>query len=89
MTPRRRRRPPVNTPFTNLDDVPLVLFVRDMARLYRQGVTTIRRRLRAGTFRPRPDGTNPYTWKKATILRDLESPPPDTDDTQPALPLTH
>lgn len=87
MTHRRRRRPSADLPFTSLADVPLTLKVPDMARLYRQSSVTIRRRLRRGTFRPLPDGTNPYTWKKSTILRDFEPPDPDAQSLR--LPLTH
>ena len=88
MTKRRRRHPSIARPYTNLDDVPLVLRVPEMVRLYRKSGTTIRRQIRNGTFRPRPDGTNPYTWKKSTVLRDLD--PPEHYDTRTLpLPLTH
>ena len=88
MTKRRRRRP-FDNPFTDLADIPLVLKVPDVSRLYRISITTIRRRCRLGTFRPRPDATNPYTWKKATILRDLEQQPVDQADQDRQTPLTH
>ena len=81
MLHRRRRRPP-DPPYTSLADVPLVCTVPDMVRLYRKSATTIRQGCRTGTFRPRPDGTNPYTWKKSTILRDLAF---EHDDAQLAL----
>lgn len=73
-TRRRRRRQSIDPPYTNLGDVPMVLKIRDMARLYRQGARTIRRRIRNGTYLPMPTGTDPYTWQKADILRDLEQP---------------
>ena len=67
--PRRRRS--FGRPFTSVAEIPLVLYVRDMARLKRRSVFTIWRKLRDGTFHPRPSSTDPYTWLKADILEDL------------------
>jgi len=69
MTSRRRRRPSV-PPFTNHNEIPLVLDVHDMARWKRRSVTTIYRLVRAGTFRPAPRETKPrYLWHKEDVLR--------------------
>jgi len=76
MAQRRRRRPSL-PPFTDFAQLPIILKLLDMSRLYRLSVPTIRRRLRAGTFLPRPSGMDesgqPF-WLKADVLRDLEQP---------------
>jgi len=67
--PRRRRL--FARPFTSFADLPLVLYTRDIARLYRLSIFTVWRKIRAGTFHPMPTGINPYTWQKADILADF------------------
>ena len=89
MTTRRRRRLSADRPFTSPADIPLISKVPDMVRICRKSAETIRRQCRAGTFRPRPDGTNPYTWTKATILRYLEQPLNQDADLERREPLTH
>ena len=57
--------------FTNLDQLPLILTLSEMAAVYRVSIATIRRGLQAGTFSPRPFDKYPYRWKREDVIADL------------------
>ena len=65
---------PIGDPVTDLSALPYVLLVEDVSRIYRRGVSTIRRDLRAGTFRgAQPfDRGKPLRWMRADVAADLE-----------------
>src|SRR5262252_7863597 len=60
--------------FTNLDQLPLILTLSEMAAVYRISEKTIRRGLQAGTFSPRPFDKYPYRWKREDVIADLARP---------------
>jgi hypothetical protein len=57
--------------YKSLDDAPLILLLPEIARIYRLGATTIRRRVLAGQFRPKPYDVRPYRWRKVDVAADL------------------
>jgi hypothetical protein len=58
----------------DVDALPMILTIVEMAALYRVSVPTIRRGLQNGTFSPRPWGTYPYRWRREDVLADLKRP---------------
>jgi len=59
---------------TNLETLPLILTLKDLASIYRVSMSTIRRGLQNGTFRPRPVDKYPYRWKRDDVAADLKRP---------------
>lgn len=79
------RRPPLSAArkararkITNLDELPVVLTVHEMAPLLRRGLGTIQRDCAAGTFRPKPDLKSPYRWYRDRVLDYIQHPPAPT-----------
>ena len=66
-----KKRPPV----VNLQDLPVILIIPDMAAIYRVSERTIRRQLEAGTFRPLPREKYPYRWYRDDVARDMAQGP--------------
>lgn len=59
---------------TNLESLPLILTLKELALIYRVSMSTIRRGLQDGTFRPRPFDKYPYRWKRDDVAADLHRP---------------
>lgn len=57
---------------TPIGDLPAVLLIDDIARLYRQHAETVRKKCRQGTFRPLPFEHRPWRWRRVDVLDDLE-----------------
>ena len=55
----------------DLEDLPVVVLIREVARIYRRGVETIRKELRKGIFRPLPFDERPYRWRRVDIIDDV------------------
>lgn len=62
---------------TNLEQLPLVLTLVEIAAIYRVSMSTIRRGLQNGTFRPRPFDRYPYRWTREAVAADLKRPRED------------
>ena len=58
----------------DLETLPLVLKIDEVARIYRLSASTVRRQLLAGTFFPRPWDRYPYRWNREDIAADLKRP---------------
>jgi hypothetical protein len=75
----RRRRPDLTQSIADVvatrtvATIPVLLTLRDISAIYRRSVSTIRRELQAGTFRPVPWDKYPYRWNPADVERDLET----------------
>ena len=61
-----------DTPITDLTQLPLVLTLEEVCRVYRRSKFTVRRELQQKTFRPAPTMRFPYRWFRADIERDLQ-----------------
>lgn len=61
-----------------LEQLPVILRVADMVRIYRRNADTIRRELRQGIFRPLPFDTNPYRWRRVDVLDDVVRRPAES-----------
>jgi len=57
---------------TNLDQLPVILTLREICGIYRISPSTVRKGLQLGTFRPRPFEWYPYRWKLAHVVADLD-----------------
>jgi len=55
-----------------LERLPLILTLTEMAALYRVAVPTIRRNLQNGTFRPQPWEHYPYRWRREDVIADFK-----------------
>jgi hypothetical protein len=64
--------PAAAAPFTDLSQLPLVLLLPDVARLFRRSRGTVYRDLQNGTFRPAPSYRHPYRWLKPVIVQHFE-----------------
>ena len=62
-------------PVVNLQDLPVILILPDMAAIYRISERTIRRQLETGEFRPLPREKYPYRWYRDDVARDLAQGP--------------
>jgi len=71
---------------TNLDQLPLTLTLTEIAAVYRVSVSTIRRKLQNGTFRPRPFERYPYRWKRDDVAADLAGAASSWDPVGPQTP---
>lgn len=71
----RRRRPASNNslgrPYTDLSQLPVIVTIDEVAHFFRVNTRTVRRRIRAGTFRPKPFDRFPYRWRRDDIAREL------------------
>ena len=56
---------------SDLDVLPLILTLKELATIYRLSVSTIRRQVQQGTFAPRPWDRYPYRWRREDIAADL------------------
>ena len=59
-------------PIRSFEDLPLILKIPDMVRVYRITESTLRTYLQNGTFQPEPDLRGPYRWFKDTVIRHLK-----------------
>jgi hypothetical protein len=57
---------------TDLSNLPLILTLPEIARIYRLSESTIRRALQKGIFRPRPWDHYPYRWTREAVADDLK-----------------
>lgn len=57
---------------TDMDSLPVILTLKEMAGIYRISQSTIRRGLQNGTFRPRPWDRYPYRWNRDDVAADLK-----------------
>jgi hypothetical protein len=48
-----------------------MLTLTEIAAIYRQGISTVRRRCTAGSFKPKPFEVHPYRWRRVDIEADL------------------
>ena len=60
-------------PVTDLHQLPLMLMIDDISRIYRLAVNTIRRQLQNNTFRPLPFDKYPYRWTRDAVQQDLQT----------------
>ena len=60
-------------PVVDLNALPVVLTIDDIAGVYRVGISTIRRDLQSEVFRPAPFGRYPYRWRRDDVIRDLST----------------
>ena len=60
-------------PVCDLNALPVVLTIDEIASVYRVGISTIRRDLQADVFSPRPFGKFPYRWLRDAVIRDLQT----------------
>ena len=61
------KRPPV----TDVSQLPVILTLPEIARVYRVSTMTIRRALQTNVFRPLPFDKYPYRWLRDDVQRDL------------------
>lgn len=61
-------------PVIDLNSLPLILTLADMAMVYRCSQSTIRRGVQTGTFFPRPVRKYPYRWRREDVAADLARP---------------
>jgi len=62
---------------SDLDALPLILTLKELATIYRLSVFTIRRQLQQGTFFPRPWDRYPYRWRREDVAADLKHKRPE------------
>lgn len=58
----------------NLNDLPVLVTLPEVARLFRVQEKTIRNKLSKGTFYPKPIRKYPYLWLREDIIRALGKP---------------
>jgi hypothetical protein len=75
------KRLPVVTA-SDLDALPVILTLDELAPIYRLSASTIRGQVQKGTFAPRPWDKYPYRWRREDVLADLKRVRP----TQPRRP---
>jgi hypothetical protein len=68
---------PSTLPISDLDALPVILTLNELAPIYRLSQSTIRRQVQQGTFAPRPWDKYPYRWRREDVLADLKRPRPD------------
>jgi hypothetical protein len=64
---------PTRAPVTDLQALPVILKLPDIAALYRVSPLTIRRALQQHRFRPQPFDKYPYRWLRDDVIRDLHT----------------
>jgi len=57
---------------TDLSQLPLVLTIDEIARIYRRAKSTIRRNIQLQRMCPEPYDGPPYRWLRAHVERDLQ-----------------
>lgn len=65
---------PSTLPVSDLDALPVILTLNELAPIYRLSQSTIRRQVQQGTFAPRPWDKYPYRWRREDVLADLKRP---------------
>jgi len=65
---------PSPLPVSDLDALPVILTLNELAPIYRLSQSTIRRQVQQGTFAPRPWDKYPYRWRREDVLADLKRP---------------
>lgn len=56
---------------SNLESLPIILTLDEVAGLYRLSARTVRNAIQAGTFRPRYWDKYPYRWRRDDVVADL------------------
>lgn len=69
-------------PASDVNALPLILTIDELAPIYRLSPSTIRTQVQRGTFAPRPWDRYPYRWRREDVLADLQRVRP----TQPRRP---
>lgn len=59
---------------SDLEALPIILTLNELAQIYRRSPATIRREVQQGTFAPRPWDKYPYRWRREDVLADLKRP---------------
>lgn len=59
---------------SDLDALPVILTIDELAPIYRLAPATIRSQVQRGTFAPRPWDKYPYRWRREDVLADLKRP---------------
>lgn len=57
---------------SDLDALPVILTLKELAPIYRLSASTIRRQVQQGTFAPRPWDVYPYRWRRDDVAADLK-----------------
>jgi len=57
----------------DLQQLPVILTLPEIAAVYRVSPLTIRRGLQQNTFRPIPFDKYPYRWLREEVMRDLQT----------------
>lgn len=65
------------TPVSDLDTLPIIMTMEELAPLYRLSASTIRRQVQQGTFSPRPWEKYPYRWRREDVIADLKRGRPE------------
>jgi hypothetical protein len=68
---------PTVVPASDLNALPLILTIDELAPIYRLSPATIRSQVQRGTFAPRPWDRYPYRWRREDVLADLKRPRPE------------
>jgi len=68
---KSRKRP---DPIVDLEGLPAVLVLEEVAAVYRLAPDTIRRALSVHKFQPLPFDKYPLRWRREDILQDLATP---------------
>lgn len=63
---------PSASPVTDLEHLPLILTLGEVASVYRLSPLTIRRGLQNNTFTPIPFDKYPYRWLREDVAKDLQ-----------------
>ena len=72
-TPAKATLKPPKLAIVDLQQLPVILRLSEMALLYRVSPLTIRRGLQQNTFRPLPFEKYPYRWRRDDVIRDLQT----------------
>lgn len=72
----KEKRSPV-VPASDLNALPVILTIDELAPIYRLSPATIRSQVQRGTFAPRPWDRYPYRWRRDDVLADLKRPRAD------------
>jgi len=64
---------PAKAVIQDVNQLPVILTLTEIAAVYRISPLTIRRGLQANTFRPLPFDKYPYRWLRDDVARDLQT----------------
>lgn len=67
-------KPSPVVPASDLDALPVILTLDELAPIYRLSPATIRSQVQRGTFAPRPWDRYPYRWRREDVITDLKRP---------------